>query len=180
VCPYQLRRTLKASVARSLQQKQGHSSDQHMIWDDVRSQQITLGVTSPTSSLSDTLLVCELQQADAYKSLEYVEGSSGLAVAIGTRVVTVDIFNKPATCKMVWKRLLSGLLIDDLLRSDAGGVPDPASVLQLFQEFEQATWTQTQAVGEGQEFRAEFNGKVASALLLQGALIHASVVGAWS
>jgi hypothetical protein len=180
VCPYQLRRTLKASVARSLQRKQGHSSDQHTIWEDVRSQQITLSVTSPTSSLADTLFECELHRADAYKSLGYVEGSSGLAVAIGTRVVTVDVFNKPATCKKVWNRLLSGLLVDDMLRSDAGGSPDPASVLQLFHEFEQATWTQTQAVGEGQEFRAEINGKVASALLHQGSLVHGSVVGGWS
>jgi hypothetical protein len=53
---------------------------------------------------------------------------------------------------------------------------DGSQVAQLLHESSNAGWTQTAAVGEGEEYRAEFNGKAASALLLDGALVHGSVV----
>jgi len=43
-----------------------------------------------------------------------VEGATGLAVAIGNKVVALDLFDKPATCRKVWNRLLSGLVLDAL------------------------------------------------------------------
>jgi hypothetical protein len=46
----------------------------------------------------------------------------------------------------------------------------------LLDEARSVAWTQAKAVGEGEELRAEFNGKVGSALLLDGALVH---TGAW-
>jgi hypothetical protein len=49
----------------------------------------------------------------------------------------------------------------------------------MLDEIRSAAWTQTDAVCEGQEHRAELNGKVASALLLDGALVQGSgMVGA--
>jgi hypothetical protein len=57
-----------------------------------------------------------------------------------------------------------------------GGSPDVAQVSQLLNEARNAFWTETEAVGEGQEYRTEFGGKVGSALLLDGALVHGSVV----
>ena len=43
---------------------------------------------------------------DLRGSLPYVEGASGIAVAIGGKVVGMDIFDKPATCKAVWGRVV--------------------------------------------------------------------------
>jgi hypothetical protein len=49
-------------------------------------------------------------------------------------------------------------------------------VAQLLQQARNADWTPTKVVGEGQEYRAEFDGKVASALLLDGSFVHGSVL----
>jgi len=58
------------------------------------------------------------------------------------------------------------------------GSPDSAQVEAFVSEIRNAPWTQVETVGEGQEFRAEFGGKIGSALLLNGALVHGSVVAA--
>jgi hypothetical protein len=55
---------------------------------------------------------------------------------------------------------LSGLVLDALVGGPVGGSPDVAQVGQLLADVRNASWTQTEAVGEGQEYRAEFGDKV--------------------
>jgi hypothetical protein len=174
--PYHLRHRLKSSVTRSLKEKQGHRSDQGQVWEEVRKQQDALGVSSGTSALSDSYERYQEHLAKVQKTLEYVPGACGLVLAIGPQIATADLFDKPVTCEKVWGRLLSGLVLDALAEGQAEGSPDPGQVTQLLNEIRSSAWTQTETVGEGQEYRAEFNGKVGSALLLDGSLVHGSVV----
>jgi hypothetical protein len=178
ISPHRLRHGLKSSVTRSLKEKQGHRSDQGKVWEEVRKQQEALGVESGTSALADSYQKYEQNLAEARNALKYVPGACGLAIAIGPQVVTADLFDKPATCEKVWGRLLSGLVLDALVEGQAKRSPDPAQVNQFLHEVRNAAWTPTETVGEGQEYRAEFNGQVGSALLLGGALVHGSVVAA--
>ena len=60
----------------------------------VLSQQKTLCGESSTKSLADTLDRSAGSLTDALLRLGYVEGSSGLAVAIGDRLATADVFRK--------------------------------------------------------------------------------------
>jgi len=180
ISPYHLRHGLKSSVTRSLREKQGHRSDQGEVWDEVSKQQNALAVKSGTAALADTYEKYEQNLAEAQKALQYVPGACGLVVALGQQVVTADLFDKPGTCEKVWNRLLSGLVLDALTEGKAGGPPEVAQVSQFLHEVRNATWTQTETVGAGQEFRAEFDGKVGSALLLDGVLVHGSVVAAVS
>jgi hypothetical protein len=174
--PHRLRHGLKSSVHRSLLENQGHHSDQGQVWEEVRKQQAALGVTSGTLALTDTYEMYEQRLAEAQKALQYVPGACGLAVAVGPQVVTADLFDQPATCQKVWNGLLSGVVLDALTAGQANDSPDPAQVNQFLDEARTAPWTQAKAVGEGEELRAEFGGKVGSALLLGGALVHGSVV----
>jgi hypothetical protein len=176
ISPYHLRKSLKSSVSRSLKAKLGHHSDQGMVWDYVKNQQDALGVSSKTGALADSFDKYEQDLAQAKQALQYVPGACGMVVAIGSQIVTTDLFDKPATCQKVWSRLLSGLVLDALVEGKAEGSTDLAQVNELLHEVRNAEWTETQAVGEGQEYRAEFNGKIGSALLLDGALVHGSVV----
>jgi hypothetical protein len=176
ISPYRLRHGLKSSVTRSLKEKMGHRADQGKVWEEVRKQQDSLGVESGTSALADSYQKYEQNLAEARQALKYVPGACGLAIAIGPQVVTADLFDKPATCEKVWGRLLSGLVLDALVEGQAKSSPDPGQVAQLLHEVRNAAWTQTEAVGEGQEYRAEFDGKVGSVLSLEGALVHGSLV----
>ncbi len=180
ISPYRLRHGLKSSVSRSLKEKLGHRSDQGKVWEDVQEQQDSLGVKSVTSAMSDTYDKYQEKLAQAQKDLQYVSGACGLAVAIGSQVVTADLFDQPATCQKLWDKLLSGLVLDALMEREAQASPDPSQVEKLVNEARNAAWEQTEAVGEGQEYRADFDGKVASALVLDGSLVHGSLVAAVS
>ena len=170
-----LRYSLKSSVTHSLKDQQGHRSDQSRVWRDVRQQQDALAVSSPTAAMSDTYEKYDQHLTEARRAVQYVDGASGMAVAIGPKVVSADLFDKPETCAKVWSKLLSGVALDALLNKDQSGLPDLARVEQFLHETRNAEWTQAAAVGEGQEYRAVFDGKMGSALLLDGAVVHGSV-----
>ena len=109
-----LRRVLKASVSGSVKAKRGHRSDQGGIWEEVARQQEALGAVSGTSAMSDTFEAHRKRLEEFREKLHYVESAVGAAVAINGKLVTIDLFDKPATCGRVWNRLLSGAILDAL------------------------------------------------------------------
>jgi len=106
-----------------------------------------------------------------------VEGAYGVAVAVGAKVVAIDLFDKPSTCQKVWNRLMSGFVLDAIESEQAERQVEAPDVERLLGNLRQFNWEQAQAVGEGEEYRAESpTGDLASALVLGGVLLHGSVV----
>ena len=62
--------------------------------------------------MSDTFETNPARLDEFRERLKYVEGATGVAVAVGKKVVALDLFDKPATCGRVWDRLLSGVVMD--------------------------------------------------------------------
>jgi ARG/rhodanese/phosphatase superfamily protein len=106
-----------------------------------------------------------------------VEGAAGMAVAIGKKIVAMDLFDKPATCRKVWDRLMSGYVLDALEGQAEEQQADVADVEQLLQTANGLDWKRADSVGEGEEYRAQRGEEVhASALAWQDAPVHVSVV----
>jgi hypothetical protein len=172
-----LRRHLKESVARSLKAGHGHTSDQGAVWAEVGRQMGSLGATSETSAMSDTYERYQDRLAEFRERLRYVEGASGVAVAVGPQVVAVDVFDKPSTCRKVWDRLLSGVVMDALEAGRSEKVAGADDVEGLLARLRDAAWEPAPAVGEGQEYRTDAVPQAhASALALGGSVLHGSVV----
>jgi hypothetical protein len=111
--------------------------------------------------------------------LKYVEGATGAAVAIGNKIVTLDVFDKPATCQKVWNLMLSGIVFDALESGESDEVATTAEVERFLGAMPKLSWEKAEAVGEGDEFRAESDkGDHASALIFDQAVVHGSVVAA--
>jgi hypothetical protein len=109
--------------------------------------------------------------------LKYVEGTTGLAVALGGKVISVDLFDKPVTCRKVWDRLLTGFVMDALEGGTDGERPGEGAVREKLIAFRDAPWRPTQAAAAGEEFRAEWDGnQFASALTCDGAVLHGSLI----
>ena len=109
---------------------------------------------------------------DSKQKLRYVPGASGVIVAVGGRIVSMDLLDKTTTCEQVWERLLSGASLDALQWSGDTSRPNPATFMDKLRT---ATWGETKAVGEGEEYRAETKDDLqVSALCFDGQLIHAS------
>ena len=179
--PVKLRSTLKASVSQSLKANRGHRSDQQKVWREVTHLQTLHGVESETLALSDTFDVYGLQIALYREHLKYASPATGLVVAIGEKLVSYDLFDKPATCQLVWDRLISGAVLDALEnRHTACHHASGSDVQQLLTSIADLAWEQTIAVGEGEEFRAESpQGDHASVLSFQETVLHSSLVPAF-
>jgi hypothetical protein len=173
----QLRRHLKESVTRSLKAGHGHTSDQGAVWAEVGRQMAALGSTSETGAMADTYERHQGRLDEFRERLPYVDGASGVAVAVGPKVVAVDVFDKPSTCRKVWDRLLSGVVMDALEAGQPGEVAEPADVEGLLSRLRAASWEPAPAVGEGQEYRSDAVPSAhASSLALGDSVLHGSVV----
>jgi hypothetical protein len=174
-----LRRTLKTTVSFSLRTRQGHRSDQHSVWAEVSRQQRALGVRSTTSAMSDTFASRFRQVVEFQEKLRYVEGASGVAIAINGRVVVLDLFDQPATCRKVWERLMAGVALNALECQPTTETVKAGDVERLIYSLQNSAWQRVPAIGEGEEARIETEtGQYGSKLTLGGRLIHASILAA--
>jgi hypothetical protein len=172
-----LRYLLKSSVSASFHRSGSHQSDQTGVWAEVARQQKSLGASSGTSAMSDTFENCKERVTEFQDKLKYVEGASGVAVAVGKKLVAVDMFDKPSTCRKVWNRLLSGFVLDALETTKEEAQASAAEVREMLATTGRMSWTKAEAVGEGEEYRAESGADVhASALTFKESPVHLSVV----
>jgi len=175
--PSKLRYAMKASVTQSLKAKQGRRSDQSKVWDEVATLQAAHCVNSATGAMSDTFDAYEDQVAEFRDKLRYVEGASGMAVTIGDKVVGCDLFDKPTTCQKVWGRLLSGLVFGALESKKSEKQAGTSDIEEMLKTTSNASWEPAEPIGEGEEYRAEFDdGEHASALTFEESLVHGSVL----
>jgi hypothetical protein len=179
-CSSKMRHVLKRTVGESTKSGRGHSSDQTAVWHEVSRQMSSLGSGSATMAMADTYDSYRPRLDEFRGQVPYAEGARGLAVAVGGKVVSIDLFDKPATCQKVWGRLLTGLVMDALESGQPEGAAGPDDVRSQLSALVSAAWQQTPAVGAGDEFRAEpGDGRHASALAFGGAVVHASLIAPW-
>lgn len=172
-----LRRVLKGSVNRSLREKRGHRSDQGEVWQEVDRQRKALGASSATNAMSDTYDANQERLTEFRTRMHSVKNAVGIAVAVGGKITTIDLFDKPATCEKVWDRLLSGAIMDAIESREESKHVESSDVAQAIAGLNGLPWQTAESVGEGNEYRAESpNGDYASALVVAGVLIHGSVV----
>jgi hypothetical protein len=171
-----IRLAVKASVARSLRARRGHRSDQSTVWKEVDELETTHGVASQTHALSDVYEAHRDRIAELQEGLPYVDGAVGMAVAVGGKVVALDLFDKPSTCRKVWRGVLSGYVFDAL--ETQAGRPAAGEVERLLRAAREAAWDAVETVGEGEEYRAELGADYASALCSGGYLVHGSISAA--
>jgi hypothetical protein len=174
--PAKLRRALKTSVSNSLKAGRGYGSDQHQVWEEVACYQAACSAESPTGAMADSFKAMEEKIEKARRELKYAKGAIGFAVAIGKEIVCLELFDKSSTCQKVWDRALSGFTLDAITAPASDGAAQTGDVEQLVASAKSAPWTRVDAVGEGDEYRAEFGRQHASALCLDNEIIHASIV----
>jgi hypothetical protein len=123
-----LRHYLKRSVSESLSAGRGHECDPMAVWNEISRQAKCLGFFSETGAMSDTFAFSGEQIHDFCEHLKYIEGATGGAIAVGNRVVALDLFDKASTCRKVWDRLLSGVVMDALESQRSNSVAESTDI----------------------------------------------------
>ena len=172
-----LRHILKKTVSRSAREGHGHASDQGEVWKEVGRQMESLGSHSDTGAMADTYEAFQGRLSEFRERLKYPEGATGLAVAVGDKLVSVDLFDKPSTCRKVWDRLLDGVVLDALEAGAIETTADGGQVQDMLAALRSASWQKAPPIGVGEEFRADLEGdRHASALVRDETLVHGSLV----
>ena len=174
-----VRYTLKASVSRfAFRRVWPQFGLRAKVWEEVDKQQAALGVSSKTAAMADSF---EARQPmiDRYaEQFQYPEGAAGLAVAVGDKIVAVDLFDNPATCRKVWRRLLSGFILDAVGQTTGTGQATQPAVEQTLAALRNYVFGRRfRPVGDGEEYRVKSeDGTQASALAFADSLVHGSLL----
>ena len=137
----------------------------------------SLGSSSDTTAMSDTYQSYSARLSEFREHVRYVAGATGIAVAVGNKVVALDVFDKPSTCAKVWDRLLTGVVMDALEADSSAPAAERNEVERLLARLRDSAWEPITPVGVGQEFRFDADSEThASALVFQDSVLHGSVV----
>jgi hypothetical protein len=172
-----MRQVLKKSVNESTLSGGGHSSDQGAVWTEVSRQMSSAGSSSPTMAMADTVRDHRPHIDRTAAEVAYAEGAAGLAIAVGGKLVSVDLFDAPETCKKVWPRVIRGVAMDAMEEKAAAALSVDevqAAVASLRSE----PWQAVAAAGAGEEQRSESEKWHGSVLTLNGNLVHGSLITA--
>lgn len=177
--PRPLRYALRESVSRSLHRKLGYRSDQGEVWDKVALMQAELDVSSPTSAMEDVYADYAEPLAGFRELLPYVEDATGLAIAIGDQVTTIEAFDQPATCRSRWISLVNAAALEAMTAEPVEEGPSIEAAERLLALATALPWKPVETVGEGQTFRAESpHGELGAVLALGDGVVHWSVITA--
>jgi hypothetical protein len=163
-CPPSLRHVLK----------EGHRPDQFQMWTTIRRQHRRLGVRSQTENMSDALETHGEKVAELRRILQYPQDASGIAVVLGGKVVSVDLFDKPPTLERLWDRLLQGIALDAMELRDSKCRASGSDVSVQLYLVRNVRWQKVEpVVGLGEAYRGRGDDDtLATALVTGGTLIH--------
>jgi hypothetical protein len=134
-----------------------------------------VGVSSPTDDLSAALETHREQIRRMQEQLPYPQNAFGIAVAIGDTVVSIDIFDRPTTLARIWGRFVEGIALDALEVGAEECQATGTSVAARLYAAKEMRWERTDSAGLGELYLAQDGEMLATALVVDGTLLHLSV-----
>jgi len=150
---------------------------QQAVWQEVRRKHQATATRSEKENLSDALETHRDRVDDLRCRLPYPMGASGIAVALGGRIVGIDLYHKPSTLEHLWDRLVEGVALDALEFCGTGCQADGNEIAVRLYRLKDVEWKRIEpAIGLGEAYHVrEGDGSLATALFVEGVPIHVSV-----
>jgi hypothetical protein len=170
-----LRRLETRSVHDSLRRGRGHRSYQGAVWREVHCKARFRAAASPTHALQGPRSRLS-ERPDAFEKLarDLPEGTSGVVVAIGERLVLLEMLAGPRTFARVFRKLLSGYAFESVGLDRPYGTPDPPAVRSFIEAAAKAAHEEHQAVGSGRDVKFDDIGISGYALIGEAGVLHAA------
>lgn len=167
--PSGLRKDKTRSVVNSLRTHGARFSDQGRVWAKVEEYSDRHAFASPTAALEDVSAAMAAELEAMVAGLRPEEGQQGVIVAAGG-ILSLDLFDKPATLAAYWDGLLAGYAFE------AAGAPPAAVTLADAEAFAArvlaAATTAVPATGLGTEVHLGSDDVAGGALVWEGAVVH--------
>ena len=150
----------------------GENARQARVWTTICERHRRLGIRSPTGNMSNALDVRREAAEEMRRSLPYAEGASGIAAALGGKIVGIDVFDQPVTMAKLWDRLVQGLVLDAAATPDTARLATASDVAVKLYALKNMSWQKVDSVGLGDSYRGSDDDVLATALVAGGGLIH--------
>lgn len=164
---------VKRSVTNSLRETRTYRSDQGAVWKEAAETLASTKTVSGTESLSDAYEATRAEVDDLVAGLGELEGATGMAVFVGRRLQSIELFDRPATLERIRLRLLASVAFESLYRrgkaEDGAAEPDIEAWLDRLATEPGSVHP---SVGLGEHVRIDNEGVAASALVARGRVVH--------
>jgi hypothetical protein len=171
-----LRGEKAAQVRASLRTHGSYASDQAEVWRHVERKLLSLGAVSDSSSLEDGFVRHRESLEEYAARLPCPDGAHGVAAAIAGRAACADLFAVPTLLARLWDKLVASYALDavDAPRR-AAEPPAPAAIARMLSLREDALLEAFAAPGLGANVRVRGDRVTGSALVVDGAVVHAEL-----
>lgn len=173
-----VRREMHRSLSRNLRDGGRRQADQSVVWSQVSAELDRFGVTHEANDLSAVRAVADRDDRHRRVVEDLVArgplpGQCGVVVCHGSRVVSADLFATPDMFACHWEALVRSHLLEVSQRPRSR--PSASRVLDFLHAFASSPATVTPGVGLGRELHVDTERLAGQALVLDGALVHASM-----
>ncbi len=164
-----------------------YAADQDRVWDEVERKHERAGSSSRTGALHDLYAREAVDMAALLGAFPYPVDAVGAAIAIGGRLVALELYDAPATARKLWPRLIEGAVrayLDHRRLAAVGGAPaskhryldrDALGRMLGRVKLAQADALESPAVGEGMDVRFRTDRITGAALVHDDRVVHAEV-----
>jgi len=167
----------------TLKNRQGYRSDQGSVWRHVAEMSHAMDAPMATGAMHDVYEQKKNTFEESGKKIRPARGQTGAAFLVNSRFAGLDLFDRPATLKALFPKLLSAVSVEAMMggHADRTMPPDDRSpqekVTEVLREIAGSLFEKFDPVGVGEDWRYEGKRSLGKALHFEGALIHFSAFG---
>lgn len=164
-------------VAGRVRARAAQSGSQSEVWDEVGETRRTLGVATPTEAFAKVYEDSDVQEQtrsyhERFDRLPALNPEAvGVAVAVGDRLVCIDLFASRELFREMWPKLLRSYVIDAVAARPEGRL-SAADVSSFIRDAARGSATERSSVGAGSLWRLSGAGCSGSALVFRSGIVH--------
>jgi hypothetical protein len=147
-------------------------ADQGDVWQAVDEYSARFNVAAPTAALADVQRARTDDVLAMVAGTRPLSGQRGVAVAVGGRVRSADLFDRAETLDAYWDSLVRGFALDAIGLSGGCVPPGRRAVVDAIGALRGARTRRVPGVGLGEEVHAQGEVVTAGALLWGGVAVH--------
>ncbi len=166
----------KLLVPNAVRQKAKITEAQKEVWEEIEHSQLSLGITSPTYTVTANYENEEIKKEIAKYSRNFKKLPNlskriiGVVVTTGNRIICVDIFANNELLSKLWDKLLKSYVMDALCGEKSS--VNKEEVKEFIATIVDSKIISTNGVGIGETVEIESNVGKGSALVYENAIVH--------
>lgn len=172
VMSYMTRRNRSESVTGNLANREGFSSNQSQVWDNIREEAKHANVSSKTGAMSDTFKQLRPKLDDYASAFPVLDGQNGSVVFINGKPVAIEMVSRPDKYALLHAKLMRSYASEAIYGKEENASLSVEQVEKFITEASMCTFKGYPSIGLGEDFRFAGSNIAGSALVVDNALVH--------